>query len=168
MKKQLSRLLLLFISVAVISATISSCGVKDADVKTAVETALKANPDLQGIAVSVKDGIATLTGEVKDDATRAAADAALKEIKGLKSVTNSITVAPPPPAPVVEQPTITADDPLAKSVVDAIKDNAGVKAEVKDGVITLTGEIKKTDLPKLMQKLTALKPKKVENKLTIK
>jgi osmotically-inducible protein OsmY len=168
MKKQVSKLLLLFMSVAIISASISSCGVKDADVKTAVETALKANPDLQGIAVSVKDGIATLTGEVKNDAAKAAAEAALKEIKGLKSVTNSLTITPPPPAPVVEQPTIAADDPLAKSVVDAIKDNAGVKADVKDGVITLTGEIKKTDLPKLMQKLNALKPKKVENKLTIK
>lgn len=155
-------------SVAIISATISSCGVKDADVKTSVETALKANPDLQGIAVSVKDGIATLTGEVKDDATKAAAEAALKEIKGLKSVSNSITVTPPPAPVVVEQPTVSADDPLAKNVVDAIKDNAGVKADVKDGVVTLTGEIKKTDLPKLMQKLNALKPKKIDNKLTIK
>lgn len=167
MKKQFSKLLLLFMSVAIISATITSCGVKDADVKTAVETALKANSDLQGIAVNVKDGIATLTGEVKDDAAKAAAEAALKGIKGLKSITNSLSVTPPP-APVVEQPAITADDPLAKSVVDAIKDNAGVKADVKDGVITLTGEIKKTDLPKLMQKLNALKPKKVDNKLTIK
>jgi len=167
MKKQLSRLLLLFMSAAVISLTISSCGVKDADVKTSVETALKANPDLQGVTVSVTDGIATLTGEVKDEAAKSAADVALKEIKGLKSVNNSLTVAPPP-APLVEQPAITPDDPLAKSVVDAIKDNAGVKADVKDGVITLTGEIKKTDLPKLMQKLSALKPKKVENKLTIK
>lgn len=167
MKKQLSKLLLLFISVAVLSATISSCGVKDADVQTSVETALKANPDLQGIAVSVKDGIATLSGEVKDDAAKAAAEAALKGIKGLKSVTNSLTITPPP-APVIATPTISADDALAKSVVDAIKDNAGVKADVKDGVITLTGEIKKTDLPKLMQKLNALKPKKVDNKLTIK
>ncbi|MEJ0101045.1 MAG: BON domain-containing protein [Bacteroidota bacterium] len=168
MKRQLSKVLLLFMSVAVITATITSCkgGVKDEDVKTAVETALKANPDLQGIAVSVKDGVASLSGEVKDDAVKSAADAALKDIKGLKSVANNITVTPPPaPAPVV---TISADDPLAKNIVDAIKDNPGVKADVKDGVVTLTGEIKKTDLPKLIQKISALKPKKIDNKLTIK
>ena len=72
MKRQLATLLLLFMSAAVITTTITSCkgGVKDEDVKTAVETALKANPDLQGITVSVKDGIASLSGEVKDDAIK--------------------------------------------------------------------------------------------------
>ena len=43
-----------------------------------------------------------------------------------------------------------------------------MKADVKDGVVTLTGEIKKASLPKLMQSLMALKPKKVDNKLTVK
>jgi hypothetical protein len=169
MKRKFTRLLLLCMSVAVITTTISSCKVKDADVKTSVETVLKANPDLQSVVADVKDGVASLSGEVKDEATKAAAEAGLKEIKGLKSVVNNITIAaPPPPAPVVTAPVVTADDPLAKSIVDAIKDNAGVKADVKDGVVTLTGEIKKTDLPKLIQKINALKPKKVENKLTIK
>jgi hyperosmotically inducible periplasmic protein len=168
MKRQFTKLLLLCMSVAVITTTISSCKgkVKDADVKTAVETVLKANPDLQSLMVDVKDGVASLSGEVKDEAAKAAAETGLKEIKGLKSVVNNITIAAP--APVVTAPVVTADDPLAKSIVDAIKDNAGVKADVKDGVVTLTGEIKKMDLPKLMQKINALKPKKVENKLTIK
>ena len=169
MKRQFTRLLLLCLSVAVISTTISCKGkVKDADVKAAVETALKANPDLQGLAVSVTDGVASLSGEVKDESLKAAAEAAIKEVKGVKSIANNITIAAPPPVVVETTPVITADDPLAKSIVDAIKDNAGVKAEVKDGVVTLTGEIKKTDLPKLIQKINALKPKKVENKLTIK
>ena len=41
-------------------------------------------------------------------------------------------------------------------------------ASVNDGVITLTGEINKADLPKLMQKVNALNPRKVENKLVVK
>ena len=70
----------------------------------------------------------------------------------------------PAPAPVE----ITADDPLKSGVTDAIKDHPGVTADVNDGVITLTGQINKTDLSRLMQKLNALKPKRIENKLTIK
>ena len=38
----------------------------------------------------------------------------------------------------------------------------------QDGVITLTGEIKKDELKKLMPLLQSLKPKKVDNKATIK
>jgi hypothetical protein len=76
---------------------------------------------------------------------------------------NNGTVTPPPP-PV----TISADDTLIKGVADAVKDFTTVKVDVKDGVVTLTGEIKKASLPKLMQSLMALKPKKVDNKLTVK
>jgi hypothetical protein len=39
---------------------------------------------------------------------------------------------------------------------------------VSDGVITLTGEIKRAELPGLIQKLNEIKPKKIENKLVIK
>ena len=63
---------------------------------------------------------------------------------------------------------VAADDPLTKGVADATKDFPGVKAEVKDGVITLTGEIKRAGMQKLMMGLNTLKPKKIDNKLTIK
>jgi hypothetical protein len=86
-------------------------------------------------------------------------------MKGVKSVVNNTTVAPPPaPAPV----TIAADDALVKGVADATKDFKDVKATVNDGVITLTGEIKRSDLKTLMQSLNTLKPKKIDNKLVIK
>ncbi len=49
-----------------------------------------------------------------------------------------------------------------------MKDFAGVTANVKNSVVTLSGSIAKTSLPKLMMTLQALHPKKVENKLTIK
>jgi osmotically-inducible protein OsmY len=138
--------------------------VKDSDVRTSVETSLRSNPDLSSVNVEIKDGVATLSGQVKDNAARESAESTVKGVKGVKSVNNNITVMPEA-APVE----ITADDPLKSSVTDAIKDHPGVTADVNDGVITLTGEINKTDLPRLMQKLTALKPKKVDNsKLIIK
>ena len=111
----------------------------------------------------MKDGVVTLTGEVKDDASKASAETVAKGVKGVKSVVNNLTVAPAP-APVV----ITADDPLKTSVDATLKDFAGVSASVQDGVVTLTGEIKRADLQKLMMALNTLKPKKIENKLTIK
>ncbi|HVU83699.1 MAG TPA: hypothetical protein VHC50_02590, partial [Puia sp.] len=63
---------------------------------------------------------------------------------------------------------INPDDQLSKSVADAAKDFSGVSTSVADGVVTLTGNIKRRDLPRLMKALNALKPKKIENKLTIK
>lgn len=141
-----------------------SCGVKDSDIQKSISE----NPALAGVTATVKDGVVTLTGEVKDDATKAMAETAAKGIKGVKSVQNSITIAAPPVAPAPAPVEIAADDPLTKGVTDATKDFPGVKAEVKDGVVTLTGDIKRADLQKLMKSLHTLKPKKIDNKLTIK
>jgi osmotically-inducible protein OsmY len=68
------------------------------------------------------------------------------------------------PAPVE----IASDDTLTTGVKDATKDFPGVKADVTDGVVTLTGEIERSRLQTLMQSLQSLKPKKITNQLTIK
>ena len=156
----------IFLSAFFMIASITSCGVKDSTIQEKITEAAKTTPDLATITSTVKNGVVTLTGEVKDDATKTACEDAVKAIKGVKSVANNITIAPPPPpAPVV---TINPDDELIKGVTDATKDFPSVKADVKDGVVTLTGDIKRSSLPKLMQSLSSLKPKKIENKLTIK
>jgi hypothetical protein len=159
MKKKLA-----IIAFVIFAFALPSCKskVKDADVKKSVETALITVPSSGGLMVDVKDGVATISGEVKDNAAKASIEPALKDVKGLKSIVDNTTVAP-----VVEAPVITPDDPLTTAVKDAIKDNPGVTAEVIDGVVTLTGTIKKADLPKLMQKINATHPKKIDNKLTI-
>jgi hyperosmotically inducible periplasmic protein len=151
-------------AIAALVFTIPSCKskVKDADVKQSVETKLVTISSTNGLTVDVKDGVATISGEVKDAAAQASIEPAIKDIKGVKSVVNNTTIAP-----VVEAPVITPDDPLVKAVQDAVKDNPGVSAQVNDGVVTLTGTINKSDLPKLMQKLNATRPKKIENKLTV-
>jgi osmotically-inducible protein OsmY len=69
----------------------------------------------------------------------------------------------PAPAPVQ----INTDDSLTTGLKDATKDYPGVNATVNDGEVTLTGTIKKERLPKLMQSIHALHPKKVTNNLTI-
>lgn len=140
-------------------------GKKDSDIQADIDKQT-AGMNIQGLTATVNEGVVTLTGIAYDEAGKAAAESSIKGIKGVKSVVNNVTIAPPPPpvAPVA----ITADDPLQKSVTDAIKDFPGVKAGVSDGVITLTGDINKPDLPRLMKALNTLKPKKIDNKLTIK
>jgi len=63
---------------------------------------------------------------------------------------------------------ISADDSLRNMLTDATKDFPGVTASTDQGVVTLTGEITREKLPKLMMSVNALHPKKVNNKLTIK
>lgn len=143
-----------------LSFAIAACGPKDADIKASVDTAISG---VQGVTVQVVNGVATISGQFVDDAAKASTEALVKAVKGVKSVVDSATVAPPPP-PVV----ISPDETLKTSVTAALKDFSTLSADVKDGVVTLTGEIKKADLPKVMQALSALQPKKIENKATVK
>ena len=162
MNKKIMRMLALPTFILFVSLAACNSKTSDADVKTSVDNAIAANSNLSGTYTDVKDGVVTLSGQVKDESAKASAETLVKGVKGVKSVNNNLTVAPPP-APVE----ITADDPLKASVDNTIRSYPGVAATVKDGVITLTGKIKKADLQNLMVALNALKPKKIENQLTI-
>ncbi len=130
---------------------------KDADIQAAVTTALQSSP---GITADVKDGVVTLSGSVASQADKDAAEAAVKLNQGVKSVVNNVTVTPPPPPPAA--PEVTADDALKTAVAGIVKDFPGIQADVKDGVITITGEQKADRWKKLKMALDALKPKKVD------
>jgi len=160
MKQQFSKVLLLLIAVALVGASLPGCKskVKDEDLKTSVQAALRANPETSGLMADVKDGIATVSGEVKDASVKTTATELAAGVKGVKSVENNVTIAAPPPPPVE----ITADDPLAKGVKDATKDFPGVTATVNDGVISVSGELKSDDWKRLKMALDGLKPKKVD------
>lgn len=77
------------------------------------------------------------------------------------AITAPVSVTPAP----VE---IASDTALQRGVRDATKDHPGVKADVNGGEITLTGEITRSKLPDLMMSLNSLRPKKINNQLTIK
>ena len=95
-----------------------------------------------------------------------------------KSRTATDPAAPPPASPATPDTSVTTNsttavqiestDSLAMGVKDATKDYPTVTAKVDDGVITLNGELKKTQLPKLMQSVHSLHPKKVVNNLVLK
>jgi hypothetical protein len=62
---------------------------------------------------------------------------------------------------------ISSDENLRTGVKDATKDYPSVTATVDNGEITLTGTLQRDKLPKLMQNLNSLNPKKVNNQLTL-
>jgi hyperosmotically inducible protein len=173
MRTSFPRFAVVFTAIAFMAMSFIACksGPKDEDIQKAVaEKAAAISSDGSGISSTVKDRVVTLSGSFKDDATRTAFETTVKAIPGVDSVVNNSTVvAPPPPPPVAPVPvTISADSILMSGVADATKDFPGVKATVSDGVITLTGEIKRANLKNLMGSLHTLKPKNIDNKLTVK
>jgi osmotically-inducible protein OsmY len=156
----LSKILVFAMAVSVL---FTACKPNDSAVAESVKAKISAVA--QGLAVDVKNGVVTLTGTVADDATKAAVEAALQGVKGVKSVVNSLSVTPPPP-PVVINPF----EELRKGIQSAF-DSKGIKGVNFNidtaGIVTLTGTVKKADLAKVMQAANEAKPKKVVNNLTI-
>lgn len=151
----------LLMSAAVVATLFfAGCAPKDGDIQTAVKAKEAAE-----VSVAVTKGEVTLTGEVADEAEKAKAETIAKAEKGVKSVINNLTIKPV----LSSVPVVIADDStLIKNVADAAKDFPTVQTSVKDGVVTLKGEISKSSLVKLMQQLSVLKPKKIDNQLTVK
>ena len=142
---------------ATLSLVLAACGPKDADIKTSIDQAITGVP---GVSVDVTGGVATISGEFADSAARTSTEATVRGVKGVKSVVNNATVTPP----VV----ISPDQALKANVDSVLKAFPTLTANVADGVVTLTGEIQRSELPRAMQALSALNPKKIDNKATVK
>ena len=115
----------------------SACGKSDADLTKAATDKLAADK-VVGVTVAVKDGVATLTGEVADAAVKTKAEASVKSVEGIKSVSNSLTTKPMPVA------TQSAPDPaLTGKITEDLKKAGctGANVAVKDGKVTVTGEV---------------------------
>src|SRR4029077_2446616 len=87
---------------------------------------------------SVKDGVATLSGEVADVAAKSKAENSAKAVDGIKSVTNNLTLKPLPVA------TPAAPDPaLTGKITESLKKAGctGASVAVENGKVTVTGEV---------------------------
>jgi osmotically-inducible protein OsmY len=113
----------------------------DTDIKRDVEEELKWEPNLDAtdIAVAVKSGVVTLTGFVKSYSHKTAAETAAKRVDGVVGVANDLEVRLPG---ADERP----DPEIAREVVAQLKvwlpaSADHIKAVVKDGWVTLEGEV---------------------------
>jgi len=140
----------------------SSCKPSDEKLQQQVTTGLTAVSS--AISSEVKKGEVTLSGVVNSEDLKAAAEKAAAAVKGVRSVVNNIQVQLPAPVITPDQALQTAISTAVTAGGDAFKK---VVVAVQDSVITLTGEVKKVDLKKLMQVVNEIQPKKVVNSLTI-
>ncbi|MBX3293897.1 MAG: BON domain-containing protein [Acidobacteria bacterium] len=140
---------------------LSACGKSDADVAKAATDKLAAEK-VTGVTVTVKDGVATLTGEVADATVKNKAEAAVRSVEGVKSVTNSVTLKPLPTPPPV------ADDKMLEGTINEGLKKAGIEGvtiEVKDGEVTFSGKVDKDKVMKVQEIIADAKPKKMVNNL---
>lgn len=145
-----------------IALFMSACGKSDADLQKAATDKLAADK-VVGVTVVVKDGVATLSGEVADASVKSKAEASVKGVEGIKSVdTAKMTLkplpTPPPPSP---------DQMLEGTINETLKKAgiAGVTVSAKDGEVTLSGKVEKDKVAQVNMLAQEAKPKKVINNL---
>jgi hyperosmotically inducible protein len=157
----------IFTILALAMMLLNACGGKsDADLQKAASDKLAAEK-VAGVNVAVKDGVATLTGEVADITVKNKAAGAVKGVEGVKSVDDKTTLKPLPPPPVEQVQT----DPMIKGVVEeGIKKLglSGINVAVANGEVTLTGTVPKDRLAEVMKAAMEADVKHVNNKLTVK
>jgi osmotically-inducible protein OsmY len=113
----------------------------DHEIELDVKDELQWDPNLDAadVAVSVKKGVVTLAGFVKNYADKYEAESAAKRVAGVLGIANDIEVRIPS---VDERP----DPEIARDAVAAIKNQLPISSEhikviVKDGWVTLEGRV---------------------------
>lgn len=139
--------------------------VSDADLQTQATTVVTSNP---GTSVEIKDGVAHLSGTFETQEEKDAMIKQLKAINGIKDVHDMATVAPSTAAPAPVEIESAVDPAVQQKVQDAVKDIPGVKVEVINGELTLTGNISSSDARKVKESVDALKVGKVHYNYTVK
>lgn len=139
--------------------------VSDADLQTQATTVVVSNPNA---SVEVKEGVAHLSGTFETQEAKDAMIKQLKAINGVKDVMDMATVAPAAAAVAPVQTTTAVDPMVQQKVQDAVKDIPGVKVEVVNGELTLTGTVSSADARKVKESVDALKVGKVNYKYTVK
>ena len=154
---------------------LSACGGKsDADLQKAANDKLSAD-HVSGVTVAVKDGVATLTGEVADITVKNKANADVKGVEGIKSVTDNTTLKalPPPPPPenqAAGKEPVQSDAMMKGIIEESLKKMqiSGVTVAVKDGEATLTGTIPKDRMAEAVKAAMEADVKHVNNQLKTK
>ncbi|CAJ0779533.1 hypothetical protein LMG7141_00898 [Ralstonia condita] len=113
----------------------------DIQLKSDVEEELQWDPavDADRLAVRVKDGVVTLSGNVDAFADKAAAEEAVRRVSGVTALVVHVDVRVPPE---MQRP----DEEIARAIGDALHWNTSVpegavSVTVDDGAVTLRGEV---------------------------
>ncbi|HXQ50442.1 MAG TPA: BON domain-containing protein [Stellaceae bacterium] len=111
---------------------------KDLKVQKHVLEALDAAPDIHGdhLGVTVREGVVTISGHVRDDAEKYAIERAVRHVPGVRSIADVKVFAP------LAMPDIEIEDKAQRVLSwDVTVPQEGVRASAADGIVTLTGEV---------------------------
>lgn len=113
----------------------------DDEIRDDIIAELEWDPKIESteIGVTVKDGAVTLMGGVESYAEKLAAEQAAKRVRGVRAIAEEIKVRLPSDRSVT-------DDDIAERIAHVLEWNTGIpdnniQAEVRNGFVTLTGEV---------------------------
>src|SRR5258705_6927831 len=156
MKENHNRFFIYVISIIAATLIFISCNnteAKDADIKAEAEKALKAGPEGKNVAVEVKDGVVTLSGNCTNKDAKERSTQIVETIPHVKSVVNNCSVL---------HETEMTDDELNTRLYDLTKDISTVNSitiGAMDGVVQIAGPVKKREWAALKAGIDKLRPK---------
>ena len=135
--------------------------IRDEELRDDVIHELEWEPSVEAahIGVACRDGVVTLFGHVQSYAEKAAAERAVRRVRGVKAIAMEIDIHLPTDKK-------TADDEIAGRAVkvlhwDAVVPDERIKVEVEGGIVTLTGTVtwqyQKVEAEFDIRKLTGVK-----------
>lgn len=160
MKLQSFRLLSVIAIITSINMLNTSCQSKanDADIKTAVETKLKAEAMITNPMVEVKNGVVTITGECMNDSCKNSYTNLIQTVTGVKSVVNNCTISNEA-MPMSNEPVAAKDEWLTKNLSDLMNEFSTVKIAADSGIVHIAGNLTKDQWAKLKSGIEKLNPK---------
>jgi osmotically-inducible protein OsmY len=159
------------------AATFGGCSrtVKSPDVESQIHTALSSNANLKDVSVGQDrdKGVVTLGGHVATDADRGQAESIARSIAGNQVVADQIAVLPPGDESTAKTINSDLDKGIDKNVDAALIQsgiNKGVSHSVKNGVVTLDGQVSSENRRTQAQNVASAVPnvRQVVNELQVK
>jgi hyperosmotically inducible protein len=165
--------MLVFLTIGTLSGC-SNSSTTSPDVTSNIRTALD-QAGLKDVSVSQDrdKGVVTLTGNTASEADKSQAEAITRSIAGAQVVADQIAVRPPGNESVAKKVDSDLDEGIEKNfdaVLVSRKLDSAVKYAVKNGVVTLTGEVNSQSKRAYVENLATGVPhvKQVVNELQVK
>lgn len=159
----MKKMFLMMACILMTGLAFQSCNSNDQKIQNEVQKVIM--NDYRTVSTSVKDGVVTLTGTADSQTTRMAAETVARSVKGVKSVVNNITVNS-----TNQNSGMYSDSVLQSTIANALTAGGynNVKVAVNNGEVTLTGDLSRSDLTRVMQIANEANPRKVNNNITLK
>lgn len=163
---KMKKMLFIMACAVITGMGMQSCRSNDAKVQNEVENVLRSN--YSNVSTTYREGVATLTGVVDTQQERTAAENAARSVKNVRSVVNNITVRQAQPTPA-SSVTVNRDETITSNINSRLRSEGfnDVRVSVSNGEVTLSGDLNRTDLNKVMQIANESSPRRVVNNINL-